>query len=233
MSGTAGQLGVVRLFSSLLFLLLQTVSATDPASGATPASEAMAADPAGETVAADPAAAPVVEVPPLLPAAILLPKGHPIVIAIDKEVGSKVSQTGEVFPIRLAQAVEIDGVEVLPAGITGEGQVVHAKKGGLAGSAGELILAARYLDHDGRRIALRSFKFIEAGDKILSRGQDNIDLAAATNAVIGPLGFLIGGGNTTIAPGTLATAKIRDDETFERPAAAPDNSQVPIEEGVQ
>ena len=111
----------------------------------------------------------------------------------------------------------------MPAGITGEGQVVHAKKAGMAGSAGELVLAARYLDYAGRRIELRSFRFIEEGDELLSRGQNTVDLASATNAAIGPLGFFIGGGNTTIAPGTLASAKTRNDEAFDRPAAVPDN----------
>lgn len=154
-------------------------------------------------------------------AAILVQKGTPIVIAIDKEMGSKISQAGEMFPIRLAQPVTLDGVTLLPAGIPGEGQVVHAKKAGMAGAAGELILAARYLDFAGRRIELRSFKFIEEGDEILSRGQNNADLAAATNTVIGPLGFFIGGGNTTIAPGTLATAKIKNDETFAVTAETP------------
>lgn len=141
------------------------------------------------------------------------------------EIGSKISQSGEVFPIKLAQPVVLDEIEVLPAGIVGEGQIVHAKKAGMAGSGGELVLAARYLDHDGRRIPLRSFKFIEAGDEILTRGKDNVGIASATNAVIGPLGFLIGGGNTVIAPGTAATAKIRDDEAFDRAGAAPENTE--------
>lgn len=161
-----------------------------------------------------PAAQAVPDAAPETAPELLLAKGTQIVIAVDKEVGSKISTAGEMFPIRLAQPIEVDGVMLLPAGITGEGQVVHAKKAGMAGSAGELLLAARYLDYAGRRIDLRSFKFIEEGGEILSRGQNNVDLASATNAAIGPLGFFIGGGNTTIAPGTLATAKIKNDETF-------------------
>jgi len=174
-------------------------------------------DPAQVAPVGAEAAAATVPVP-----ALMVPKGHPIVITVEAEIGSKISQTGEVFPIRLAQPVVIDGIEVLPAGIAGEGQVVHAKKGGMAGAAGELVLAARYLDHGGRRIALRSFKFAEAGDEILTRGKDNVGIASATNAVIGPLGFLIGGGNTIIAPGTAATAKIRYDEAFDSPDPAPE-----------
>lgn len=194
--------------SVLFALLMQAAAPEAPASSESPVLEESAAQivPEASSEAA---------------AAILLRKGTPIVIAIDKEMGSKISQAGEMFPIRLAQPVELDGAILLPAGIPGEGQVVHAKKAGMAGAAGELILAARYLDFAGRRIELRSFKFIEEGDEILSRGQNNADLAAATNTVIGPLGFFIGGGNTIIAPGTLATAKIKNDETFAVTAETP------------
>lgn len=203
-------LGVVQLKSVLFVLLLQAAAPEAPASGESPVAETALAETVSE---AAPEAAPVPE--------LLLAKGTQIVIAVDKEVGSKISTAGEMFPIRLVQPVTLDGVTLLPAGIPGEGQVVHAKKAGMAGAAGELILAARYLDFAGRRIELRSFKFIEEGDEILSRGQNNADLAAATNTVIGPLGFFIGGGNTTIAPGTLATAKIKNDETFAVTAETP------------
>lgn len=193
-------LGDIRLLSPILALLLQAVIVDRlPSAQALPdAAQVVLLD---AEQAADAAPLP----------SLILPKGHPIIITVDAEIGSKISQSGEVFPIRLVQAVVVDGVEVLPAGIVGEGQVVHAKKGGMAGAAGELVLAARYLDHGGRRIALRSFKFAEEGDEILLRGKDNVGLASATSAVIGPLGFLIGGGNTIIVPGTIATAKIRED----------------------
>lgn len=199
--------------SVLFVLLLQAAAPEVPASGESAVVEAPAAD--SSTVEAAPEAAPAAA------AEILLPKGTPIVIAVDAQVGSKISVAGQMFPIRLAQPLVLDGTTLLPAGITGEGQVVHAKKAGMAGSAGELILAARYLDYAGRRIELRSFKFIEEGDEILTRGQNNVDLAAATNAAIGPLGFFIGGGNTTIEPGTLATAKTKNDESFAVAAESP------------
>lgn len=211
----------IGLLSSFLVLLLQ-VSAAAPVASEPPVQDAAIESPAADAVAETPT-----------PAALILPKGHAILIAIDGEVGSKVSTTGDIFPIRLAEPVVVDGVELLPAGITGEGQVVHAKKGGMAGAAGELLLAARYLDHGGRRIELRSFKFIEAGDQILTRGKDNIGLATATNIAVGPLGFFIGGGNTIIAPGTVATAKTRNDEAFERASDAPPSAPELTEEGMQ
>lgn len=205
--------GLGRLISSLFVLLLQpAVAAEEPAS--------LVAEALAE------AAAPVAEAP----APLLLPKTTPLIIAIDKEMGSKISQTGETFPIRLVQPVVVDGIEVLPAGITGQGEVVHAKKAGLAGAAGELVLAARYLDLDGRRIELRSFRFMEAGETSLGKGQDNTGVSNMTTALAGPIGFFIGGGNTNVMPGTLANAKTRNDELFERPAAA---APVPADQPVQ
>lgn len=196
------------MISSLFVLLLQpvVVAVEEPAPAVAEAPVETAA-PASE-VAAEPLAG------------LLLPKTTPLIIAIDKELGSKISKTGETFPIRPVQAVSVDGVEVLPAGITGQGEVVHAKKAGLAGAAGELVLAARYLDLNGRRIELRSFRFMEAGETSLGKGQDNTGVSNITTAVAGPIGFFIGGGNTNVLPGTVANAKTRNDELFERPAPA-------------
>jgi hypothetical protein len=148
---------------------------------------------------------------------ITIPKAHPILITVEGQVGSKISKAKDFFPIKLAQAVVIDGVEVLPAGIEGEGQVVHAAKGGFGGSAGELILAARYLEHNGVKIPLRSFKFLEEDDEFFHRGRDNTAGAMAAAAVAFPVGLLIGGGNTTIQPGTAAKAKIKQEMSFDLP----------------
>ena len=136
-------------------------------------------------------------------------------IAVEGQVGSKISKRRDFFPIKLIHPVTLDGAVVLPAGITGEGQVVHAQKGGFAGSAGELILAARYLEHEGQKIPLRSFRFVTEDDEFPQIGQDNTGVAMAVTVFAAPLGLLIGGGNTIIEPGTLATAKIREDIRIE------------------
>lgn len=194
---------VQLLFSA--FLLLAQANPSEPHYG-----ETEPATTAGEkSVEASEAA-------PSLPPATLLKKGERILITVDGRVGSKISATGDMFPIRLARAIEVDGVEVVPAGVIGTGQVVHAKKGGMGGAAGELVLAARHLDYGSRLIELRSFSIAEEGDEILSRGEDNVGLANTIGAapVVGVISFFISGGNTTVEPGTLATAKIRNDEVF-------------------
>ena len=89
---------------------------------------------------------------------VTIPALTPIKIELLETLGSKVSTSGETFPFRLAGPVLIDGKVAIPAGTPGVGEVVHAKKSGGSGAAGELVLAARYLDVQGRRLRLRSLK---------------------------------------------------------------------------
>src|SRR5690606_40329275 len=74
------------------------------------------------------------------PLQVVLPAKTPVLLRLEQAVGSKISRTGDSFAFVLAQAVELDGVTVLPAGTPGTGEVVHAKKGGGSGSGGELVL---------------------------------------------------------------------------------------------
>jgi hypothetical protein len=212
----AGVWGVISLLSLVLAAVLQQAAADAP-----PVKPLL--DSAGEPVTAELAADAPADPAPV----VTLPAATPIIIAVDAELGSKISTSGQMFPIHLARPVVIDGVEVLPAGITGEGQVVHAKKAGLAGAAGELVLAARYLDYNGRRIDLRSFRFMEAGETSLGKGQDNTGVSNVTTAIAGPIGFFIGGGNTNVLPGTIANAKTRNVEVFPLPATAPPAAAAP------
>ncbi len=130
----------------------------------------------------------------------IVPALLPLTVEIMAPVSSKTSKTGEMFPIRLAEPITLDGVTVVPAGAMGVGEVVHAKKSGGSGAGGELILAARYLDVSGRRMALRSMQ-------LAATGQDQTVLAMAASELIGPFGFAVRGKNVEIAAGRRATAK--------------------------
>lgn len=157
----------------------------------------------------EPGAGPAVQAAVALPLAAdchctVVPALTPIEIEIMAPVGSKLSKTGETFPIRLAQAVRIGDREILPAGLTGMGEVVHAKASGGGGSGGELVLAARYLDMANGRIKLRSMR-------MASVGKDQTGLAIATAMAVGIFGMAVKGKNTEIPAGTIALAKIAQD----------------------
>jgi len=124
-------------------------------------------------------------------------------------VNSKANSSGDRFAFRLARPLELDGRVVVPAGTPGVGEVVHAARARAGGKAGELILAARYLDFGGRHIPLRSFRYGPAQGKDNS-GAVNVGsmVAAATIPGVALLGFLVAGGEVNVPAGTRANAKV-------------------------
>jgi hypothetical protein len=136
---------------------------------------------------------------------MIIPALTPVSVTILATLGSKLSKTGDMFPIRLAAPISVDGRELVPAGATGMGEVVFAKKSGGSGVGGELVLAARYLEVRGYNLGLRSMP-------VSAVGKDQIGMALAASEAIGFLGFAITGKNTEIPEGTIASAKTA--ETF-------------------
>ncbi|MFN4134265.1 MAG: hypothetical protein ACK4G2_01320 [Novosphingobium sp.] len=136
-----------------------------------------------------------------------IPALTPVSIMIDADLGSRISATGQTFPIHLAEAIVIDGRELAPAGATGEGEVIHAKKAGGSGAPGELVLTARFLMVDGRPLKLRSMRVgLVGGDAVNGVVAFNA-ATAATPLPIGIIGFAVTGRNVVYPKGTVATAK--------------------------
>ena len=147
----------------------------------------------GEAVGVAPVPVPVPTIPALTP----------VRIEIQSEISSKTAKIGEMFAIRLASPIVIDGKVIVPEGITGQGEVIHAAKARAAGKAGELILAARYLDWNGTRIALRTLRY---GPET---GESRVTEAVAVGAIVAtPLTLLIAGGEKIVPAGLSATAKV-------------------------
>lgn len=169
--------------------------APDAAVGAVPVAEST-------TPAAEPA--PVAD-----PCAdcITIPSLTVVSVEIMVDLGSKISKSGDVFPIRLAAPIVIDGRIVVPAGATGMGEVIHAKRSGGMGAAGELVLAARYVEVDGRRLKLRSLQFGISGRSSIET-VNTINIASAASPLpIGVVGFFIKGKQANVPAGTVASAK--------------------------
>lgn len=150
----------------------------------------------------------------------------PALTTVDIEIlallSSATSKDGDTFPIRLASPIVVEGREVVPAAVTGIGEVIHAQKSGMGGGGGELLLAARYLDVDGRRLRLRSFRAARYG-------KNQTGAALATSIAFGVFGLAVKGKNTQIAVGTMAEAKVA--EAFSIPASAlPPPAQSPVAE---
>jgi hypothetical protein len=195
----AGILGA----SSLPFLVNSALAQSNQpaASSATPAAAV-----APVAVGAAPAAA-----------TITIPAMTPVIVEITADLSSKTSKTGEIFPLRLAAPITIDGHLVVPAGTMGEGEVLDAKHGGMAGSSGILMLIAHNLKVDGRTLRLRSMQVTTMGD-------DRTTRAEVAVALVGVFGMFVTGGETKIQAGTFAGAKTAEDFTL---TLAPESPPVP------
>lgn len=102
------------------------------------------------------------------PACCTVPALTEVEIEILAPLNSQANRIGEKFALRLAQPIVIDGKTVVPAGAAGSGDVVHAAKSRFGGKPGEMILTARYIDHQGVRIPLRSLR-----PSMRGQGKDN------------------------------------------------------------
>ena len=158
-----------------------------------------------------PVPTPTIPPPPAAPeaACCTVPARTPIEIEILETVNSKANRTGQNFQFRLAAPLTVDGHVVVPAGTPGVGEIVHAERARFGGRAGELILAARYLDFQGSRIALRTLRFGAQAGRDSSGTINNVNLAlAATIPALSLIGFMIAGGEVNVPAGTRASAQI-------------------------
>lgn len=139
---------------------------------------------------------------------VRIPAGTEVTFEIAEEVSSKTSRPGDSFPIRLVAPLVVDRRPIIPIGSQGVGEVVHAAKARAGGKAGELILAARYIDYRGTHIPLRRFH-------LGGRGLDNSSGAGALAAFGGLTGgvasLIISGGNMVVPTGTLGRAIVAAD----------------------
>ena len=193
------------------------------------------AQPPAAQVSAQPPTAPVDGSAPLAGAVVaaapqgssasdgrLLAAGTVVEIELTDPVSSQTALRGNKFGLKLAEPIILGGRVVVPAGASGMGQVVFAQQAGLMGAAGKLVLAARYVDFDGQRLALHAFK--------LSGGGEDREVATfVAGMVAGPIAILIPGGGVVFPIGTRATAKLATDVVLTDPAspvaAAPAQTQ--------
>ncbi len=176
------------------------------------------------------------DTPAVLPApvSVAIPRMTPVVVELLATLSSETSTNGDHFALRLAEPIVIDGVTVVPAGTPGEGEVIHAKRKGGMGAAGELILTARFLQLDGQQIPLRSMRVGGAADSRIDTVNSIGMASAATLPLVALVGFFIEGGALTVAEGSRASARTAQDIMVELPqletvVEEPESDAAPVE----
>ena len=142
---------------------------------------------------------------PLTTTCCAIPALTAVSIEILSTVNSQANKIGEKFAIRLKEPISVNGQVIVPAGAIGSGDVVHAAKSRFGGKPGELIIAVRYLEHQGQRIPLRSLKFGTGSGK--DNGGTAQAIGIAGGAVGGLVSMFITGGEVNVPAGTVGQAK--------------------------
>ena len=130
--------------------------------------------------------------------------GTSVTLRIIDPVTSRTAKRGDYFNFELVNDLRSGGNIIVPAGTYGVGQVVHAAPKGFGGRAGELIVAARYLDTKNGRLLLRKTKFSAAGS-------DNVAAALTTSMVVPIVGIFITGTSVDLDAGSILVAEIATD----------------------
>lgn len=134
---------------------------------------------------------------------IVVPANTVVELEMVDSISSKTSKPGDLFRLKVALPVILNGVEVIPQGAPVVGQVVHAQKARGGGKAGELILAARHIELPQGQIKLRS--------GFGAAGKDRTGAALATSIAVGVFGMLVRGQELELPAGHPLSARVAAD----------------------
>lgn len=157
-------------------------------------------------------------------AAPAIPAGIPVFIEIAEPLASSTHKRGDIFAITLAEPLLLDGVERLPRGTRGTGQIIHAAAARGGGAPGELLIAARTLETAQGPLLLRGFKLGASGD-------DNSGMAIGVSIAAGPFAMFIRGREIVIPAGTRGAAKTKAAPAPTAGAAPGTDIKVPAQSG--
>jgi hypothetical protein len=151
--------------------------------------------------------------PTIVPAMLHVPEGTELTITFKDSLSSRTSAIGDVFTITSDEPVELSNGAVLPAGLSGAGEVTSVHRKGMMGKAGDLNVRLNYLKMGDKRIRLRGAKGAE--------GNASVGATVALTVLFGPLGLLKHGHDVEIAAGQKLKAYVDQDIDVPLPAQAP------------
>lgn len=133
-----------------------------------------------------------------------IPAGTLVELEIAQPLSSATARRGDKFALKLRAPFSCGDDVIIPADTPGVGEIVHAERSRSGGKPGELLLAARHLEHDGVRWPLR-------GLKLGAVGVDRSKAALAASFGIGAFALFIRGKEIEIPAGTIVNAKLAHD----------------------
>lgn len=148
------------------------------------------------------ATAPLERAEPATPP-LVIPRDTPVRLMVLNEVSTKDHAAGHRFPLRVNEAVVVDGRELIPVGATAWGELTDAEKSGNVGKRGKLEAKLSHIDLEGRSIPLEGGT---SSDGKSGKGETILGVLA-----MGPLGLFAKGNNAKIKAGEMMTAFVSED----------------------
>lgn len=133
-----------------------------------------------------------------------LAAGSVVELQLGESLSSARHKRGDRFALRLSRPLAVEGAEPIPAGTPAVGEVVHGARSRGGGHPGELLIAGRYLEFNGRQIPLR-------GLSVGQSGRDQINGAMGAAFLIGPFAMFVRGREIEIPADTALHAKLAQD----------------------
>jgi hypothetical protein len=135
-----------------------------------------------------------------------IPAGTSLTFTLGETISTETSESGDTFTATLADAVVIDGRELIPAGATATGQIAEAVESGRVRGRASIRLTISEVEHDGDSYDLETSEYHAVAEA--STGEDaatigaGAGIGAAVGAVLGggdgaAKGAAIGGGGGT------------------------------------
>ncbi len=156
---------------------------------------------------------------------VRIPAGTIVEVELAEPLSSRTSEQEQLFALRLAAPIIIDGREVVPAGAAGGGEVIDAARSAFGGRQGRLIISGRYIEIGGQRARIRGMQITAAGDH-----RANTALAVSMIPYAGIAGIFIQGGEVEIPAGARGTARLAEDiEIAAVPAPAAETTTQPAQ----
>ena len=135
-----------------------------------------------------------------------LPARTAVAVQLVDAIGTHEAKSGDMFALRLAAPVILDGQVVLPAGTPGVGRVVQSSPPGMGGKGAKLVVSAEYLSVPGGAVPLQALQLAAIGkDQSLKANASSI--GGLVFFPLGLVGFAVTGGDIEIPAGTAAMAK--------------------------